>query len=107
MMKPSIEGFWKKYRKPILISEFGADTIPGLHNEHNLMWSEEFQVEMINRILDISEEYPYVCGAHVWNFADFKVGQHTGRIILNWKGVFTRDRHPKMVAHEIRKRWRT
>jgi beta-glucuronidase len=42
---------------------------------------------------------------HVWNFADFKVGQHTGRIILNWKGVFTRERHPKMAAHEIRRRW--
>jgi beta-glucuronidase len=105
MLAPTIEGFWKKHKKPIIISEFGADTIPGLHSEYTLMWTEEYQVEMINRIIDVADKYPYVRGVHVWNFADFKVGQHTGRIVLNWKGVFTRERNPKMAAHELRKRW--
>lgn len=105
MLRPVLEGFWEKYKKPILITEFGADALPGLHDENTLMWSEEYQVEMITRILNIAEELPYVCGAHIWNLADFKVGQHTTRIINNWKGVFTRDRHPKMAAHTLRKRW--
>ena len=107
MLRPKIEGFWKKYGKPIIISEFGADTIPGLHSEYNLMWSEEFQVEMLKRVLAVAGEYPYVAGAHIWNFADFKVGQHTTRVTLNWKGLFTRERHPKLAAHEIRKLWRS
>lgn len=107
ILAPTIEGFWKRFKKPILIAEFGADAVTGLHSEYNLMWSEEYQVEMLKRVIDLSEKYPYVCGTHVWNFADFKVGQHTGRIILNWKGVFTRDRHPKLAAHELRKRWKT
>lgn len=105
MLRPVLVGFWEKYKKPILITEFGADAVPGLHDEYTLMWSEEYQVEMITRIMDIADELPYVCGCHVWNFADFKVGQHTTRIINNWKGVFTRDRHPKMAAHTLRKRW--
>jgi beta-glucuronidase len=105
LLAPTIEGFWKKYKKPILITEFGADTIPGLHSEHTLMWSEEYQVAMVKKIIDVADRYPYVRGVHIWNFADFKVGQHTGRIILNWKGVFTRERHPKMVAHSLRERW--
>ncbi len=104
-LRPLLEGYWKKYKKPVIVSEFGADTIPGLHSEYGLMWSEEFQVEMIKKIIGIAEEYPFVCGTHIWNFADFKVGQHTGRIILNWKGLFTRERHPKMAAHEIKKLW--
>jgi beta-glucuronidase len=69
------------------------------------MWTEEYQIEMVRRILDFAESYHACCGAHIWNFADFKVGQHTGRIVLNWKGVFTRERHPKMAAHMLRERW--
>jgi beta-glucuronidase len=45
-------------------------------------------------------------GMHVWNFADFKTAQsilRTGG--LNRKGVFTRERQPKMAAHFLRQRW--
>ncbi len=104
-LKAHCDALWNAYRKPILLSEFGADTLPGLHDEYCLMWTEEYEVEIIRRILDFADSYPACCGAHVWNFADFKVGQHTGRIVLNWKGVFTRDRHPKMAAHMLRERW--
>ena len=45
-------------------------------------------------------------GMHVWNFADFKTGQGTMRAsAMNHKGVFTRDRRPKMAAHFLRSRW--
>jgi beta-glucuronidase len=98
-------GFWQKYRKPIIISEFGADAIAGMHSEYPLMWSEEYQVEMLERVLDCAARYPFVIGTHVWNFADFKVGQHPGRAMLNHKGVFTRDRAPKLAAHALRRRW--
>jgi beta-glucuronidase len=96
---------WEKYGKPILLSEFGADTIPGLHDEHCLMWTEEYQVEVLRRIIQFAESHPRCIGAHVWNFADFKVAQNTGRVVLNWKGVFTRDRHPKAAAHLLRQLW--
>lgn len=98
-------GFWEKYGKPIIISEFGADAIAGMHSEYPVMWSEEYQVEMIERVLEEAARYPFVAGTHVWNFADFKVGQHPGRAMLNHKGVFTRDRAPKLAAHALRRRW--
>jgi beta-glucuronidase len=45
-------------------------------------------------------------GMHVWNFADFKTGQGTMRAAgMNFKGVFTRDRQPKLAAHLLRSRW--
>jgi beta-glucuronidase len=47
-----------------------------------------------------------VIGAHVWNFADFKTSQNILRAGgLNHKGVFTRDRRPKLAAHTLRRRW--
>ena len=100
-----VPGFWKRYRKPILISEFGADAISGLHSEHELMWTEEYQVEVLRRVIQAVDKYPFVCGTHVWSFTDFKVGQHIGRVVNNWKGVFTRDRQPKMAAHRLREMW--
>ncbi len=71
------------------------------------MWSEEYQVEFIRRYLDVADKKSFVCGAHIWNFADFKTPQNIRRIGgMNLKGVFTRDRRPKMAAHLLRERWR-
>ena len=45
-------------------------------------------------------------GEHVWNFADFKTKEGIKRIRGNRKGVFTKDRHPKMVAHNLKEHWK-
>ena len=104
-LEAQFKQLWTVFKKPILLAEFGADALPGLHDEYNLMWTEEYQSEMLRQFLEFAEECPHCCGAHIWNFADFKVGQHTGRIVLNWKGLFTRDRHPKLAAHQVRRMW--
>lgn len=106
-MAGDLEQWHQQYGKPIILTEFGADAITGLHDVHSLMWTEEYQVDIIRRVLDAAARYPYVIGTHVWNLADFKVGQHTTRIVYNWKGVFTRDRHPKAAAHYLRGRWKS
>jgi len=43
----------------------------------------------------------------VWNFADFATSQGIMRVQGNKKGIFTRDRKPKAVAHDLRKRWKS
>jgi beta-galactosidase/beta-glucuronidase len=49
---------------------------------------------------------PFVIGEHVWNLCDFKTGQSIRRVGgLNLKGVFTRDRRPKLAAHRLRELW--
>ena len=63
-------------------------------------------MELLRRYLDAAAERPFVAGMHVWCFADFKTGQGTMRAAaMNHKGVFTRDRRPKMAAHFLRSRW--
>lgn len=96
----------ERFGQPVLLSEFGADTMPGLHSVEGGMWTEEFQVEFVSRYLDVAESLDYVIGAHPWNLADFATGQsHTRVGSMNWKGVFTRDRRPKAAAHMLRDRW--
>ena len=92
--------------KPIVVTEFGADTEAGLHSQPPEMWSEEYQAEMIRLYLATAGSRPFVVGMHVWNFADFKTSQGIIRAGgLNQKGVFTRDRRPKLAAHVLRAAW--
>ncbi|HEY8234059.1 MAG TPA: beta-glucuronidase [Vicinamibacteria bacterium] len=101
-----LDGLHERLRKPIVITEFGADTAAGVHSQPEEMWGEEYQVEFLRRYLDTAASRPFVAGLHVWNFADFKTGQGILRMAgLNHKGVFTRDRRPKMAAHFLRSRW--
>ncbi|HEV7503232.1 MAG TPA: glycoside hydrolase family 2 TIM barrel-domain containing protein, partial [Vicinamibacteria bacterium] len=92
--------------KPIVVTEFGADTLPGDHSIEGSMWSEEYQVAFLKTYLDVADRKDYVAGMHVWCFADFRTAQATLRPdSLNHKGVFTRDREPKMAARFLHDRW--
>jgi beta-glucuronidase len=96
---------WEKTGKPILVTEFGADTITGLHTLSGAMWSEEFQTELVEMYTEVFDAHDGVQGEHLWNFADFQTSLAIVRADGNRKGAFTRDRRPKAVAHQLRKRW--
>jgi beta-glucuronidase len=91
--------------KPIIITEYGADTIPGLHSIAPMMWSESYQSELLAMHGRVFDRNPSVVGEHVWNFADFATSQGIMRVGGNKKGVFTRERQPKAAAHVLRQRW--
>ena len=101
-----IERFREAFKKPMIISEFGADAIDGMHTNPAQMFTEEYQAKTIKLQYEEMCKKDYIIGAHVWAFADFKAAQSTSRIILNRKGVFTRDRNPKMAAHMLREMWK-
>jgi beta-glucuronidase len=107
LLAQELDTLHEKLGRPIVLTEFGADTVAGTHSQPPEMWSEEYQVDLLRRYLDVAASRPFVAGLHVWNFADFKTGQGIIRMAgLNQKGVFTRDRRPKMAAHFLRSRWR-
>ncbi len=91
--------------KPIFISEFGADTIAGYHGLPGEQWTEEYQTDLVLRLIDGMRELDFVIGEHLWNFADFRTAQNYFRVFGNKKGIFTRERQPKMVARFLRERW--
>ena len=104
-MSKELDAWYKRYRKPIIVTEFGADTIEGYHSQPPLIFSEEFQVEFIKRYAKVFDERPFVIGEHVWVMFDFATKQELRRMGGNRKGIFTRTRQPKMAAHFMRERW--
>ena len=104
-MRHALETLHQKFKKPILVAEFGADCLAGLHSLPAEQWSEEYQADLIMTLIDVIRECDFVVGEHVWNFADFRTAQNFPRAGGNKKGAFTRDRQPKMVAHFLRRRW--
>jgi beta-glucuronidase len=92
--------------KPIIYTEFGADAVAGIHAHPPEMWSEDYQADLLEIYWRTLRRHPYVIGAHPWAFADFKTAQSIMRVgSLNQKGVFTRDRRPKMAATRLRELW--
>ena len=96
---------WSTLNKPIIFTEFGADTVAGFHDATPVMFTEEYQVDYYEMNTRVFDEFPAVQGEQVWNFADFATSQGVVRVQGNKKGLFTRDRKPKMAAHFMRKRW--
>ena len=97
--------FWESIGKPVMFSEYGADTIEGVHGTHGEMFSEEFQRDYYARIDAEIDKRPWFIGEQLWNFADFATFQGIIRVEGNRKGILTRDRQPKMAAHWLRDRW--
>lgn len=99
--------FWKKTGKPVIFTEYGADTIMGFHDTTSVMFTEEYQTEYYQMNNKVFDEYECVVGEQAWNFADFATSQSMMRVQGNKKGIFTRDRKPKMAAHYFRERWKS
>ena len=97
--------YFSRLGKPLMITEYGADAVSGIHNAVPNMFSEEFQAEYYRAVNSVLDKYPFVTGEQAWNFADFQTIQGTMRADGNKKGVFTRDRRPKLAAHYLKERW--
>ena len=98
---------WAGEGKPIIITEYGADTYPGLHSiAAGSPWSEEYQIEYLEMNHRVFDRIDAVVGEQMWNFADFATTSGIMRVGGNKKGAFTRDRQPKAAAHYLRSRWR-
>lgn len=105
-LEQELDGIWEQFHRPIIMTEFGADTMAGMHGHPNVMWTEEYQADFIRMHLEVAAARDFVAGMQVWNFADFAAVQSIMRVGgLNMKGVFTRTRQPKMAAHVLREFW--
>ena len=96
---------WEKLGKPLMFTEYGADTVMGIHDTTPVMYTEEYQVDYYKMNNKVFDEFAFVVGEQAWNFADFMTSQSMLRVQGNKKGLFTRDRKPKLAAHYFKERW--
>lgn len=106
-LSKELDDIYKKHRKPIIVSEFGADSIAGLHSDPPEVFTEEYQAALLRAYIEVIRSKPFTVGEHIWNLADFKTPQNYTRTVFNRKGLFTRDRRPKLAAHMIRQIWQS
>lgn len=106
MLRKELEGWKTRYPdKPMIMTEYGADTVAGMHEVNGGLFTEEFQCEYLRMNHKVFDSIDTFIGEHVWNFADFATSPSIRRVNGNKKGIFTRERKPKAAAHELRSRW--
>lgn len=73
-----------KYKKPVVITEFGGDALGGFHADENTRWSEEYQEALYkNQILMLSK-IDALRGMTPWILTDFRSPRRQHPIYQNF-----------------------
>ena len=77
-----------------MVSEYGAGPIDGLHEDPPMMFTEDYQTELLMAYFPVFDEYrkKFFIGELIWNYADFMIQQSPRTFDGNKKGLFTRER---------------
>lgn len=95
--------------KPIIISEIGAGAVPGFRDRNRSRWSEEYQEELLERVLDhLFLHRDRVAGVALWQFCDIRTAEETRRALMrprgfNNKGVVDEYRRPKLAFETVKR----
>lgn len=66
-----------KFNKPVMISEFGADALQGMHADNQTRFSEEYQEDLYNRTVKMLSKIPQFRGVSPWILYDFRSPKRT------------------------------
>ena len=92
--------------KPFLITEIGAGAIYGFRAPHHDKWTEEYQVEALQRQLEAVLSHDGCSGVFIWQFCDIRVSEEcfSGRPrTMNNKGIVDEYRRPKLAYEAVKK----
>ena len=89
--------------KPMLVSEFGADAVAGLHGEADEIRTEEFQRDFYRRQFAGILRFPSVVGTSPWVLYDFRTPLRQNRYQrgYNRKGLIGDDHRSRKMAFEV------
>ena len=64
---------WRStYKKPLVISEFGAGALAGHHGDSGQIWTEEFQARLYREQLKMLRNIDFLRGTSPWILMDFR-----------------------------------
>ena len=64
--------FEVNYSKPVIVTEFGADALGGLHADSDTKWSEEYQDQLYKNTFRMLDAIPGLRGMTPWVLVDFR-----------------------------------
>ena len=89
--------------KPLLISEIGAEAIPGIYGGQR--WSEEYQADLLETVVRHIWESDRYSGVFLWQFCDARTYISNASQVraggFNCKGLLDRYRNPKISWRRI------
>ncbi len=97
--------------KPMLVSEMGCCGIYGQHDIAGAQWTEEFQAEYLEAVINAVSSAPEeLCGLAIWQFTDSMSFHRKGTgtdirskpLGLNLAGVFDPYRRKKLAADKVK-----
>ncbi|KAL1226559.1 Beta-glucuronidase [Trichinella spiralis] len=108
ILRFELKKWYETFSRPILMTEYGAEAIDGLSHEPPVMFSIQYQLEILEAHHSVFDELKeqFLIGEMVWNFADFMTDDSLTRVVGNHKGVFHRNRQPKLSAYLMQKRYK-
>ena len=91
-------------KKPILISEYGADAQAGWHGAYGDIYTEENQARTLTKRFRLIEDDPECAGGFIWLFADFADDMRllNPRPYFNQKGLVDYERQEKLAYSVVK-----
>jgi beta-glucuronidase len=89
--------------KPVIITEFGADALTGLHGGLEDKGTEEYQAYVYERQIETIRNISYIKGMTPWILYDFRCPRRTAAIqgYYNRKGLLSEDKKYKKPAFSV------
>ncbi len=89
--------------KPVIITEFGADALAGLHGSEEDKGTEECQRYVYEKQIEYLRDIEYIKGMTPWILYDFRCPRRTSFIqnYYNRKGLLTEDKKKKKPAFYV------
>ena len=89
--------------KPVIITEFGADAMPGLFGDEEEKGNENCQAAVYAKQIEVLKEIAYIKGMTPWILFDFRCPRRTSSIqqYFNRKGLVAADREYRKKAFYV------
>ncbi|MDR2974603.1 MAG: hypothetical protein LBV00_07795 [Propionibacteriaceae bacterium] len=93
--------------KPVIITEFGADATPDLRGDADELYTEDHQLQIYQRQIEVLSTIDYIKGATPWIFYDFRCPRRTHVLqgYYNRKGLLSPDKTHRKLAFTAMQNW--
>ncbi|MCL2736058.1 MAG: hypothetical protein FWD75_05430 [Propionibacteriaceae bacterium] len=93
--------------KPVIICEFGADAVAGLRGDADEMFTEDHQLSIYARQIEVLRDITYIQGVSPWILYDFRCPRRTHHLqgYYNRKGLLSADKTHRKLAFDAMRAW--
>jgi beta-glucuronidase len=95
----------KKRNLALLLTEFGADSVPGNYSASRDLWSEDYHADLLREVLALARAYPQIVGTFPFCFSDYRDPSKVPNGYwneLNLKGLVDYRRRRKLAFDAVR-----